>query len=172
MKVELGLTSCVIAYGLSSWPVIVLVDNPAYSSCIDSNLTASHCSSLHSPVEAVAAHPYGAYALAILAFGIALIGWGVAQKRQTGQEWSLGKRHWALLGLGGVLFLWMALTIQGIGLLGSSINRSGSEITVSDPYFLQSGIAGMVLGVVGSVMILVGVIGTIESFFPNRPPSV
>jgi hypothetical protein len=161
-----------MAYGVSSWPVIVLVNNPAYSSCVNSHLTASYCSTLHSPVEAIAAYPYGAYALAILAFGVFLIGWGVVQKRQTDQEWSLGKRHWALLGLGGVVFLWMALMIQGVGLVGSSINRSGSEITVSDPYFLQSGITGIILGALGVVMMLVGAIGTIESFFPNRHPSM
>jgi membrane protease YdiL (CAAX protease family) len=157
-----------MAYGMSSWPVIVLVDNPAYSSCIDSHLTASYCSTLHSPFEAVASHPYGAYALAILAFGVFLIAWGVVRKRQTDQEWSLGKRHWALLGLGGVFFLWVALTIQGIGLVGSSINRSGSEITVSDPYFLQSGITGIILGAIATVMMLVGMIGTVESFFPRK----
>jgi membrane protease YdiL (CAAX protease family) len=168
LKVELGLMSCVMAYGVSSWPAIVLVDNPAYSSCIASHLTASYCSTLHSPVEAVAAHPYGAYALAILALGLFLIGWGVVQKRQKDQEWSLGKRHWALLGLGGVVFLWMALMIQGIGLVGSSINRSGSEITVSDPYFLQAGIAGIILGVTATMMILVGSIGMIESLFPRE----
>ena len=168
MKVELGLTSCVMAYAVSSWPAIVLVNNPAYSSCIGSHLAASYCSTLHSPVEAVAAHPYGAYALAILALGIALIGWGEAQEIRMGQEWSPGMRHWAFLVLGGAVFLWMALTIQGIGVLGSSITQSGSETNVSDPYFLQSAATGIVLGVVSIVMMLTGAIGVIESVFPRE----
>ena len=153
---------------MSSWPVIRLVDNPAYTACIGSNLTASQCGALYSPYEAVADHPYGAYALVILLLGLALIVWSVVQRIRKDQEWPRGKRHWAVLILGGVVLLWMALTIQGIGFVGSSFNQASSDITVSDPYFIRSAITGIILGVVGLVMLFAGSIGTIESFFPRE----